>query len=96
MAVELRSAGFDFQADSLWRCFSLQCCLDTPKDIEHMSGQRFVNMMASCQLPRRPDLSGPALRVVATAAARGHVTKQNYDRGPVSYTHLTLPTICSV
>jgi hypothetical protein len=71
----------NFDADALWRCFSLQCCLDTPRDIEYMSGQRFVNMMVSCRLPRRPDLSAPALRVVATAAARGHVTKQNYDRG---------------
>lgn len=46
-----------------------------------MSGQRFVNMMLSCCLPRQPDLTGPALRVVATASARGHLIKQECDRG---------------
>eukprot|EP00946_MAST-07B_sp_MAST-7B-sp1_P001897 g1897.t1 len=46
-----------------------------------MCGHRFVTMLLSCQLPKRQDLTGPALRVIATAAARGHVTKQECDRG---------------
>ena len=53
----------------------------TFKDIEHMNGQRFVNMMLACNLPHHEDLTGPALRVIATAAARGHVKKQEYDSG---------------
>ncbi len=46
-----------------------------------MNGQRFVNMMLHCELPHQGDLTGPALRVVATAAARGHAKKQEYDSG---------------
>ena len=46
-----------------------------------MNGQRFVNMMLACNLPRQENLTGPALRVIATAAARGHVKKQEYDNG---------------
>jgi hypothetical protein len=46
-----------------------------------MNGQRFVNMMLACNLPRKENLTGPALRVIATAAARGHMKKQEYDNG---------------
>ena len=46
-----------------------------------MNGQRFVNMMIACNLPHHEDLTAPALRVIATAAARGHVKKQEYDSG---------------
>ena len=110
-----------FDADCLWRVYSLHCLIDTPKgkytpptlyfnfqtvqntnldfplsffyffnptlytsfhiDIEHMNGQRFVNMMIACDLPHHEDLTAPALRVIATAAARGHVKKQEYDSG---------------
>ena len=38
-------------------------------------------MMLACNLPRQENLTGPALRVIATAAARGHVKKQEYDNG---------------
>ena len=70
-----------FDADALWRCYSLHCLLDTSRDIEHMSGQRFVNLMIACNLPHHENLTAPALRVIAIAAARGHVWKQQYDSG---------------
>jgi hypothetical protein len=38
-------------------------------------------MMLACNLPRKENLTGPALRVIATAAARGHMKKQEYDNG---------------
>ena len=63
-----------FDADALWRCYSLHCLLDTSRDIEHMSGQRFVNLMVACNLPHHENLTAPALRVIAIAAARGHVS----------------------
>eukprot|EP00969_Alexandrium_andersonii_P339285 14997737-Alexandrium_andersonii.AAC.1 len=52
-----------------------------------------------CIRDRPPDLATPRLRGFAASRLRGHAASRL--RGfatfrPVSYTHLTLPTICSV
>eukprot|EP00969_Alexandrium_andersonii_P049111 2154856-Alexandrium_andersonii.AAC.1 len=47
-----------------------------------------------------PRLAGPRLRSAPLPRTRGsdlpRPSSQRDPRGPVSYTHLTLPTICSV